>query len=249
MKFNLFQIIRLSILMILIFLISCPGFSTDLNGMIVCVDPGHQLHGDSSPEPIGPGSETTKACVSSGTSGKLSGPEHHVNLQIGLFLEDILTSRGINVVMTRKIPEVHICNSERALIANKSGADLFVRLHCNSGTSHSCFTLHPTKIEGWTDDIFEESLKAAQIFQTEYARYTGIPDKGLMPRGDISGFNWSDVTVILPEMFHMQNADDDLKASDPEYLKFLAEGVASGIIKYLETLPPKKDIKSGIVIR
>jgi len=224
-------------------------FAGDVTGRIVCIDPGHQLHWDSTPEPIGPGATKTKPCVSSGTSGPISGPEHSVVLDIGLRLRDILTTHGITVVMTRTVADVHLCNSERAQIANIAGADLFVRLHCNSGSSHSCFTLYPANTPGWTDDIYDESLKAAQIVQMEYAKYTGIPDAGLSRRADISGFNWSDVPVILPEMLHMQNTNDDYLVSTPEFRQKMAEGQAVGIIKYLETLPPKKPEGSGMMAK
>jgi len=216
-----------------------PGFAGDVTGRIVCIDPGHQNQGNSTPEPIGPGATQTKPCVSSGTSGALSGPEHVVNLDVGLRLHDILTSHGIIVVMTRTTGNVDLCNSTRAGIANMAKADLFVRLHCNSGSSNSCFTLYPTNIPEWTDDIYEESLKAAQLFQTAYSQYVDIPDAGLTPRSDISGFNWSDVPVILPEMLHMQNPNHDLLASTPDFRQKMAEGCAAGIIEYLKTLPPK----------
>jgi len=206
-------------------------------GRVVCIDPGHQWQANSSQEPIGPGATETKPCVSSGTRGTVAGPESGVNLDVGLRLHDILTSNGVIVVMTRTTQDVDLCNSERAAIANRCRADLFIRLHCDAGSQHDCFTLHPANIEGWTDDIYEESLKAAQIVQTAYATYTGIPDAGLRPRSDISGFNYSDVTVILPEMLHMQNAADDQLAATPAFRQKMAEGMALGILAYLETLP------------
>lgn len=206
---------------------------------IVCIDPGHQLNADYSEEPIGPGATQTKPCVSSGTSGPIAGPEHEVNLDVGLRLHDILTSNGVIVVMTRVRADVHLCNSQRAMIANKAKADLFIRLHCNAGTANSCFTLYPARIEGWTDDIYEESLKAAQIVQAEYSAYTGIPSAGIIPRSDITGFNWADVPAILPEMLHLQNPEHDLLASTPEFRQKMAEGLARGILKYLHTRKPK----------
>ena len=36
---------------------------------VVCIDPGHQAKGDSSPEPMGPGSKITKARVTGGATG------------------------------------------------------------------------------------------------------------------------------------------------------------------------------------
>jgi N-acetylmuramoyl-L-alanine amidase len=212
------------------------GAPLPYEGFVVCIDPGHQLHANSTPEPIGPGSAITKPCVSSGTSGPISGPEHAVVLDVGLRLRDLLVAQGVSVEMTRTTADVDICNSERAAIANEASADLAIRLHCNSGSTSGCFTLYPANIPGWTDDIYDESLAAAQIVQPAYAAHTGIPDLGLTPRSDLTGFNWSDVPVILPEMLHMQNAAHDALAATPAFRQIMAEGLAEGIFAYLDTL-------------
>jgi len=249
MKILLCRIFIMAVMIALASFSHTASLAGDVKGRVVCIDPGHQLHADSSPDPIGPGSATTKACVSSGTSGVVAGPEHAVVLDVGLRLRDLLTTQGITVVMTRTTADVSICNSERAAIANEAKADLCIRLHCDAGSKHICIMLNPVKIQGWTDDIYDESLKAAGIVQTAYSTYTGIPDGGLTPRSDMTGFNWSDVPVILPEMLEMQNVDDDKLAATPEFRQKMAEGLEKGIVEYLETLPPKHAGTSGYVIR
>lgn len=217
-------------------------------GFIVTIDPGHQGEGNSNLEPIGPGASQTKPCVSSGTSGPISGPEHAVNLDVSLRLHDLLTSASVTVVMTRTTPNVDLCNSERAAIANRANADLAVRLHCAADTQSYCFTIYPANIAGWTDDIAEESLFAAGIVQTAYAEHTGLSDRGLQERADISGFNWSDVPVILPEMLNMRNPADDARAADPEFRQIMAEGLAIGILEYLDTLQQPALNGNGILL-
>jgi len=249
MKILLYRIFILAGMIALVGFSQTASPAGDVKGRVVCIDPGHQLHEDSSPDPIGPDSTTTKACVSSGTSGAVAGPEHAVVLDVGLRLRDLLTTQGITVVMTRTTADVHICNSERAMIANQAKADLCIRLHCDAGNTHTCFTLYPEKIQGWTDDIYDESLKAAGIVQAAFAAYIGFPDGGLTPRSDMTGFNWSDVPVILPEMLKMQNVDDDKLAATPDFRQKMAEGLEKGIVEYLETLPPKQAGRSGFVIR
>jgi len=213
----------------------------NFKGYVVCIDPGHQGKENNNLEPIGPGSSETKPSVSSGTRGKLAGKEDAVNLDVALRLREILAKKGVTVVMIRVTPDVNVPNSERASIANRCKADLCIRLHCDAGAEHNCFTLYPALIKNWTDDIYAESLKAAGIVQKAYSIYTGIPDKGLIPRSDLSGFNWSDVPVILPEMLHLQNPEDDQKASTPEFRQKMAEGLAIGVLEYLKTVTHQKN--------
>ncbi len=222
------------LIIMLTFAMVSPSFA-----FLVCIDPGHQEYANYGLEPIGPGSSTMKAKVSSGTSGAIAGPEYVVVLDIGLKLRDLLEDAGTSVVMTRTTHDVDISNSERALIANDCNADLFVRLHCNSGSgpggNGGCFTLYPAYHDGWTDDIYEESLSAAQIIQQIYAQDTGLPDLGLTERSDITGFNWSDVPVILPEMLHMGNSVEDNLVSTDSFRQTMAEALKHGIMEYLNS--------------
>ncbi len=69
-----------------------------------------------------------KAKVASGTEGvstKL--PEYELTLSVSKKLKRILEERGYQVVMIRESNDVNLSNAERAEIANKSGASIFVR--------------------------------------------------------------------------------------------------------------------------
>jgi len=46
--------------------------------------------------------------------------------------------------------------------------------------------------------------------------------------------------VILPEMLHLQNPEDDQKASTPEFRQKMAEGLAIGVLEYLKTVVHQK---------
>ena len=73
-----------------------------------------------------------KAKVASGTEGvstKL--PEYELTLSVSKKLKRILEERGYQVVMIRESNDVNLSNAERAEIANKSGASIFVRIHGN----------------------------------------------------------------------------------------------------------------------
>jgi len=62
--------------------------------------------------------------------------EKDIALKISLSLGKILETEGINVIYTRK-KDVFVDLLERANIANKSDAQLFLSIHCDSHTSQA----------------------------------------------------------------------------------------------------------------
>jgi N-acetylmuramoyl-L-alanine amidase len=207
-------------------------------GVVVVIDPGHQAKADYGLEPVGPGSNEMKARVSSGTRSVNTGaPESELVLTIGLKLRDSLQAHGIQVVMTRTTQDVSISNSERAQLANASGADLFVRLHCDGSSDpsvHGIHVLYPVSIAGWTDDIAVPSKQAAALALDELITATGASDRGLDARRDMTGFNWSDVPVFLPELGFMTNSVEDALLATGEYQDKIVQGLTRAILGYLE---------------
>ena len=57
----------------------------------------------------------------------------------------------------------------------------------------------------------------------------------------MSGFNWSKVPVILPEIGFMTNPEEDKKLSDEAYLSHVMELLASGIEEYIIEKSKTKD--------
>jgi len=204
---------------------------------VVVIDPGHQAKGNYTEEPVGPGSKDTKPKVSSGTAGAATGtPEGELVLAVSLRLRDSLEAQGIQVVMTRTTQDVDISNVERAQMANAAGADLFVRIHADGSDNPSTSGIHvlyPASIKGWTDDIAAASKEAAVLAQRELIAATGAGDRGLDARSDISGFNWSDVPVILPEIGFMTNPDEDRLLATPAYQDKIVRGLTRAILAFL----------------
>jgi N-acetylmuramoyl-L-alanine amidase len=210
-----------------------------LTGKVVVIDPGHQAKANYDLEPIGPGSSTKKAKVSSGTSGVATGtPESELVLAIGLKLRDALRALGITVIMTRVTQDVDISNIQRARMANVVGADLFVRLHANGAADRSVsglFTLYPASREGWTDDIAADSKEAAELAQRYLIAETGAEDDGVHPRSDLTGFNWSDVPAILVELGYMTNPAEDRLLATAAYQDKIVQGFVRAVEEFLRT--------------
>ena len=187
---------------------------------VVVIDPGHDLRANLVTEPIGPGSSTRKIKDGGGTRGVVSGTtESELNLAVSLRLRALLRRAGVSVVMTRTRTEgTSVGNIARAGIANRVRAALFLRVHADGAptpAARGTHTLYPALQPGWTDDVYVSSRRAAGIVQAELLRALGFPDRGLQERSDFTGFNWSDVPVVLVELGFMTSpAEDRLLATD-----------------------------------
>ncbi|MEW5706457.1 MAG: N-acetylmuramoyl-L-alanine amidase [Actinomycetota bacterium] len=216
-----------------------------LIGKVVVIDPGHQRKTDLTKEPIGPGSKIMKVKNPGGTLGTVSKvPEYELTLSIAKKIRERLQMRGVKVVMTRESNDVDIGNIDRARIANNAKAELFVRIHANGDSNaekSGISTLYPALNE-WTAPIYDKSLKAAKIIQKSLIETTKQNDLGIVARNDMTGFNWSKVPVVLIETGFMTNPKEDVLLNSPNYQDHLAKAISDGIIKFLQTYPPRDRI-------
>lgn len=202
-----------------------------LDGIVIGIDPGHQLHGNNEKEPVAPGSSEKKAKVSSGTAGVSTRiPEYQVNLDVALQLRDALEAEGATVVMTRETNEVDISNVERAVMFNEAGVDLGLRIHCNGADDHSVtgVGLFVRK----TGAGAEESYDACQFLMPAMTGATGARVYGIFQRDTYTGLNWCEGPCVLVEMGFMSNPEEDKKLCDPAYQALLVEGMTEGVCAY-----------------
>lgn len=205
----------------------------------VVLDPGHDLIANLGLEPIGPGSSVLKIKDGGGTSGVVTHQrEAVVNLRIAVRLRTLLRAAGgIRVKMTR----TSTCclshgNVWRANFANGADAALFLRIHADGSTNHAIAgtsTLYPANHRGWTSDIFGRSRQAAKIIQARLLKRLGWPNRGIVPRSDITGFNWSNRPVVLTEVGFLTNPGEDRALKTVAVVNRAAAGLRDGVLAYL----------------
>lgn len=207
-----------------------------LKGRVLCIDPGHQATANYDLEPIAPSSERKKAKTSTGTKGVATGiPEYQLNLEVSKKLRDALKQYGVEVIMTREENDVDISNVERAIYANERNADLVLRIHADASGNSSVSgisVLVPGSKHISDKKIISLSRAAGQNILECMIEATGARSIGVVPRDDLTGFNWSEVPVVLIEMGFMSNVSEDKTLNSPEYQDKIVEGIVDGILKY-----------------
>lgn len=202
----------------------------------IAIDAGHQKYANSATEPVGPGASVKKAKVAGGAIGTVTKtPEYKLNLQVAKKLQKVLEARGYQVYMIRTTNDVNISNKQRAVRANKSGADIYLRIHADSSASSSvrgASMLYPSKQNPYVKNLSAASKKLSNCILKSYCKKTGIKSRGLITRDDLTGTNWSKIPVTLIEMGFLSNAAEDRFMNNASNQTKMAKGIADGIDDY-----------------
>jgi N-acetylmuramoyl-L-alanine amidase len=130
---------------------------------------------------------------------------------------------------------VNLSNAQRAQIANRAKASLFLRIHMNGSPSArqaGLSTLYPA-VTRWTKATSAPSRRAAAVIQQSALSATGAPSDGLHARSDLAGFNWCTRPSVLVECGYMSNRVEDRLLASPKYQDKVAAGITRGVLAYL----------------
>ncbi len=158
--------------------------------------------------------------------------EKWINLNVAGQVALALRQDGIKVVMTRS-QDVDVENSDRAALANKLGADLFVSTHANAAAAGDS-SLSGYEIYVHTNASAESraaaeaiaaQMDAAGLDRNGSARYRR---KNLLVLRETTG------PAVLVEVGYMSNPGELRKMTSSSYQKRVAAAIAAGIVKHLQ---------------
>lgn len=201
----------------------------------ILIDPGHTKNISNGKEKVSPDGDETKLKETVGATGaNTKKAEHDIVVDVALNLEEELLEKGYNVVLTKRKAEDSLTNIERARMGNEIKADLVVKLHCDSSNSRSArgASMLIPKSKGYiTKEIEEKSKEYGEIIFNTYLEETKLKSRGLIYREDLTGFNWSEVPVVLLEMGYISNEEDEAYIVNRENQKNIAKSISDGIEK------------------
>ena len=122
--------------------------------------------------------------------------------------------------MTRKKNNVRISNRQRALRVNKSGAAIYIRLHCDSWGSARGVSMQ------------RKNKKLSKCILKKYVKATKMKNRGMFARNDLTGSNWSKIPTTLIEMGFFSNAAEDRRMQKASFQKKMVKGIANGVDAY-----------------
>lgn len=183
--------------------------SSNLEGITICLDPGH-------------GGPENGAMGPSGIS------EAEVNLQISRHLQKMLKESGARVIMTRTTTSEDPSLASRVQTAIDRSADLLVSIHSNA---------LPDGRDPWKEHgsstywYYPQAIRPARIVKKHLLSRLKLPDFGTRYQ-NLALTRVSNMPAVLVEVGFMIHPDEYAKLIEPEFQKSAARAIADGISEY-----------------
>ncbi|WP_197283733.1 Rv3717 family N-acetylmuramoyl-L-alanine amidase [Mycobacterium sp. Marseille-P9652] len=215
---------------------------SNIAGMVVFIDPGHNGSNDASiTRQVPTGRGGTKDCQASGTSTNSGYPEHTFTWDTALRVRAALNALGVRTAMSRgNDTGLGPCVDARANAANAMHPNAVLSIHADGG---------PPSGRGFHVNYSAPPLNQAQAGPSvQYARImrdqmqaSGIPpanyigQDGLYGRADLAGLNLAQYPSILVECGNMKNPADSALMESAEGRQKYADALVRGVAGFLAT--------------
>ncbi len=153
--------------------------------------------------------------------------EKYVNLSLALKTANLLESKGIKVILTRS-NDTFVELEERAAIANRTNANLFVSIHCDSSHDNSLSGFSAYVAKGASNDSI---YTANSILNT--MSVTSLSNRGLR-RADYRVLVYTQCPAVLVESGYLSNYRDASLLLSSQYQSQIARSIANGICQSLQ---------------
>ena len=157
--------------------------------------------------------------------------EKDITLKVGALVAQKLTKqKDVQVIISRN-EDKYVSLADRAKLANEQGVDALVSIHLNGQTGGTdAFGLETY----YTKEKNDGSYELAKQIQETITSYIDVRDRGVKPER-FQVLLQSKMPAVLIECGFLSNDEEAKKLKDEAYQESLAEGIAQGILTYLDT--------------
>ncbi len=187
-----------------------------IKGKVIVVDPGH---GGYDP----------------GAIGVTGLEEKGFNLEAALLLREKLAGLGATVILTRE-GDSFMSLTERAAVANKVYADVFISIHANSSDDNasargtSTYYYAPASNPELYAQL-EQRKKMAWTVQGQLVSTLGTRDFGVW-RANFAVLRGTAMPSVLVEAAFLSNQEDEALLRESQFRERTAQGIANGLVEY-----------------
>ncbi|MCK9426920.1 MAG: N-acetylmuramoyl-L-alanine amidase [Ignavibacteriaceae bacterium] len=183
--------------------------------------------------------------------------EADVNLRVALALRNYLRQAGVRVIMSRDKDKT-VALKDRSILANKSGADIFISIHSNApgqegdnSTNYTSTYYHATESDYEFEPMEKDLAKYVQRDLAYAMRNSGglgsfdgtYSDYHIYPKQGFSVLRLTTIPSILVEAgFHTSTWEEPRLALE-DFNKIEAWGIFRGLCRYFKAGIPKISFK------
>ncbi|MGD9961691.1 N-acetylmuramoyl-L-alanine amidase family protein [Nocardioides sp.] len=217
-----------------------------LTGLVIVVDPGHQLGNHNFPRRINrlvPAGGFKKPCNTTGTATNGGYPEATMAMAVARKVAARLERLGARVIMTRTANRQDLwgpCVDARGRRGNKVGADLKISIHGDGHYGGRGFhVIAASDRRPWTHDTYAGSRRLALDVRAAL-KARGLPvanyiagNDGLDFRSDLATLNLSDMPTVMVELGNMRSPVDARRMTSVAGRTAYARALVSAARTYL----------------
>ncbi|MDK2887794.1 MAG: N-acetylmuramoyl-L-alanine amidase [Thermoanaerobacter sp.] len=191
-----------------------PSPGDILQDVVIAIDPGH---GGPDPGALGNGLR-----------------EKDITLRIARRVASLLSEQGARPLLTRD-GDYEVGLYERADMANRAGAEIFVSIHINANVNPSVqgtatYILSPAG--GGDPGRREESRKLAGYIQAQLVKRLGLENDGVL-EANFAVLRTSTMPAVLVEVAYISNPREAALLTQDWFIEEAAQGIVQGIADYL----------------
>ena len=221
---------------------SANAVPSNIAGMVVFIDPGHNGANDASiGRQVTTGRGGTKDCQTSGTATNSGYQEHTFTWDTALRVRAALNALGVRTALSRGNDSgLGPCIDERANVANSLRPNAILSIHADGGPPsgrgfHVNYSAPPlNQVQAGPSvqyaRIMRDQLQASGIPPSTY-----IGQNGLYGRSDLTGLNLAQYPAILVECGNMKNPVDSALMESADGRQKYADALVRGVAGFLAT--------------